>query len=93
MQESADGVSVAIGVAAAAGLSALAFTEVCLLSFISFLLYCLQKMLVLKCYLLQIETILQLLGSAALVQLAGKKLLFAEVSSYTSLTSYVSRKW
>ncbi|XP_009111413.1 rhodanese-like domain-containing protein 4, chloroplastic [Brassica rapa] len=50
--ESADGVSVAIGVAAAAGLSALAFTE--------------------------IETILQLLGSAALVQLAGKKLLFAE---------------
>ena len=31
----------------------------------------------------QIETILQLLGSAALVQLAGKKLLFAEVSSYT----------
>ncbi|KAF8050286.1 hypothetical protein N665_2004s0003 [Sinapis alba] len=50
--ESADGVSVAIGVAAAAGLSVLAFTE--------------------------IETILQLLGSAALVQLAGKKLLFAE---------------
>ncbi|KAF8107134.1 hypothetical protein N665_0126s0052 [Sinapis alba] len=50
--ESSDGVSVAIGVAAAAGLSALAFTE--------------------------IETILQLLGSAALVQLAGKKLLFAE---------------
>ncbi|KAF3565610.1 hypothetical protein DY000_02010780 [Brassica cretica] len=41
-----------ISVAAAAGLSALAFTE--------------------------IETILQLLGSAALVQLAGKKLLFAE---------------
>ncbi|KAJ4905550.1 hypothetical protein Rs2_09208 [Raphanus sativus] len=50
--ESSDGVSVAIGVAAAAGLSVLAFTE--------------------------IETILQLLGSAALVQLAGKKLLFAE---------------
>ncbi|EOA19563.1 hypothetical protein CARUB_v10002584mg [Capsella rubella] len=50
--ESADGVSVALGVAAAAGLSAFAFTE--------------------------IETILQLLGSAALVQFAGKKLLFAE---------------
>lgn len=50
--ESSDGVSVAIGVAAAAGLSVLAFSE--------------------------IETILQLLGSAALVQLAGKKLLFAE---------------
>ncbi|KAF3550741.1 hypothetical protein DY000_02003409 [Brassica cretica] len=50
--ESSDGVSVAIGVAAAAGLSVLAFTE--------------------------IETILQLLGSAALVQLAGNKLLFAE---------------
>ncbi|CAN8308839.1 unnamed protein product [Cochlearia groenlandica] len=50
--ESSDGVSVAIGVAAAAGLSVFAFTE--------------------------IETILQLLGSAALVQLAGKKLLFAE---------------
>ncbi|XP_010427922.1 PREDICTED: rhodanese-like domain-containing protein 4, chloroplastic [Camelina sativa] len=50
--ESSDGVSVAVGVAAAAGLSVFAFTE--------------------------IETILQLLGSAALVQLAGKKLLFAE---------------
>ncbi|ESQ37760.1 hypothetical protein EUTSA_v10028649mg [Eutrema salsugineum] len=50
--ESSDGVSVALGVAAAAGLSVFAFTE--------------------------IETILQLLGSAALVQLAGKKLLFAE---------------
>ena len=48
MQESADGVSVAIGVAAAAGLSALAFTEVCFSVFISFLPYCLQKMLVTK---------------------------------------------
>ncbi|CAH8351084.1 unnamed protein product [Eruca vesicaria subsp. sativa] len=62
--ESADGVSVAIGVVAAAGLSVVAFTE--------------------------IETILQLLGSAALVQLAGKKLLFAEVSFYTSLPLYIS---
>ncbi|KAL1198106.1 Rhodanese-like domain-containing protein 4 [Cardamine amara subsp. amara] len=50
--ESSDGVGVALGVAAAAGLSVLAFSE--------------------------IETILQILGSAALVQLAGKKFLFAE---------------
>lgn len=47
-----DGLSVAVGVAAAAGLGVLAFSE--------------------------IETILQLLGSAALVQFASKKLLFAE---------------
>ncbi|KAJ4728143.1 rhodanese-like domain-containing protein 4, chloroplastic [Melia azedarach] len=50
--EDSDGFPVALGVAAAAGLGVLAFTE--------------------------IETILQLLGSAALVQFASKKLLFAE---------------
>ncbi|MCL7044838.1 hypothetical protein MKW94_004103 [Papaver nudicaule] len=50
--ETSEALSLAIGVAAAAGLGLLAFTEV--------------------------ETILQLLGSAALVQFASKKLLFAE---------------
>ncbi|KAK3194646.1 hypothetical protein Dsin_025956 [Dipteronia sinensis] len=50
--DGSDGLSVALGVAAATGLGLLAFTE--------------------------IETILQLLGSAALVQLVSKKLLFAQ---------------
>ncbi|KAK6804641.1 hypothetical protein RDI58_002425 [Solanum bulbocastanum] len=50
--EGSDAVTVGLGVAAAAGLGILAFSEV--------------------------ETILQLLGSAALVQLVSKKLLFAE---------------
>ncbi|KAG8391929.1 hypothetical protein BUALT_Bualt01G0238000 [Buddleja alternifolia] len=50
--EASDAASVSIAVAAAAGLSLLAFTEV--------------------------ETILQVLGSAALVQFVSKKLLFAE---------------
>ncbi|KAL5796036.1 hypothetical protein ACOSQ2_000856 [Xanthoceras sorbifolium] len=50
--EGSDGLSVALGVAAATGLGLLAFTE--------------------------IETILQLLGSAALVQLVSKKILFAQ---------------
>ncbi|CAN1157205.1 Rhodanese-like domain-containing protein 4, chloroplastic [Linum perenne] len=50
--EGSDPLSVTLGVAAAAGLGALAFTEV--------------------------ETLLQLLGSAAIIQFASKKLLFAE---------------
>ncbi|KAI3444434.1 hypothetical protein Pfo_001099 [Paulownia fortunei] len=50
--EASDAVPLTLGVAAAAGLGLLAFTEV--------------------------ETILQILGSAALVQFASKKLLFAE---------------
>ncbi|KAI4328892.1 hypothetical protein L6164_021212 [Bauhinia variegata] len=50
--EGSDGLAVTLGIAAAAGLGVLAFSE--------------------------IETILQLLGSAALVQFASKKLLFAE---------------
>lgn len=50
--DGSDGVSVALGVAAATGLGLLAFSEV--------------------------ETILQLLGSAAIVQFVSKKLLFAE---------------
>lgn len=50
--EGSDAVTVGLGVAAAAGVGILAFSEV--------------------------ETILQLLGSAALVQLVSKKLLFAE---------------
>lgn len=50
--EGSDAVTVGLGVAAAAGLGILAFSEA--------------------------ETILQLLGSAALVQLVNKKLLFAE---------------
>ncbi|KAK0581941.1 hypothetical protein LWI29_019815 [Acer saccharum] len=50
--DGSDGLSVALGVAAATGLGLLAFTE--------------------------IETILQLLGSAALVQVVSKKLLFAQ---------------
>ncbi|EOX95743.1 hypothetical protein QUC31_005194 [Theobroma cacao] len=50
--EGSDGLSVTLGIAAAAGLGFLAFSE--------------------------LETILQLLGSAAIVQLVSKKLLFAE---------------
>lgn len=50
--EGSDAVSVALGVAAATGLSLLAYTEV--------------------------ETLLQVLGSAAIVQFLSKKLLFAE---------------
>ncbi|CAH9097224.1 unnamed protein product [Cuscuta europaea] len=50
--EGVDGVTAGLGVAAAAGLGVLAFTEV--------------------------ETILQLLGSAAIIQVFSKKLLFAE---------------
>ncbi|KAF8026973.1 hypothetical protein BT93_E0022 [Corymbia citriodora subsp. variegata] len=50
--DGSDGLSVALGVAAAAGLGLLAFSEV--------------------------ETILQLLGSAAIVQFVSKRLLFAE---------------
>ncbi|XP_030468339.2 rhodanese-like domain-containing protein 4, chloroplastic isoform X2 [Syzygium oleosum] len=50
--DGSDGLSVALGVAAATGLGLLAFSEV--------------------------ETILQLLGSAAIVQFVSKKLLFAE---------------
>ncbi|CAI0469919.1 unnamed protein product [Linum tenue] len=50
--EGVDASSLALGAAAAAGLGALAFTEV--------------------------ETLLQLLGSAAIIQFASKKLLFAE---------------
>nr|GLL40551.1 uncharacterized protein LOC109186803 [Ipomoea trifida]GMD01875.1 rhodanese-like domain-containing protein 4, chloroplastic [Ipomoea batatas]GME17225.1 rhodanese-like domain-containing protein 4, chloroplastic [Ipomoea batatas] len=52
LQEGVDAVTVGLGVAAAAGIGALAFSEV--------------------------ETILQLLGSAAIVQVFSKKLLFAE---------------
>ncbi|XP_039021397.1 rhodanese-like domain-containing protein 4, chloroplastic [Hibiscus syriacus] len=50
--EGSDGLSVTVGIAAAAGLGFLAFSE--------------------------LETILQLLGSAAIVQFVSKKLLFAE---------------
>ncbi|XP_022770557.1 rhodanese-like domain-containing protein 4, chloroplastic isoform X2 [Durio zibethinus] len=50
--EGSDGLSVALGIAAAIGLGLLAYSE--------------------------IETILQLLGSAAVIQLVSKKLLFAE---------------
>ncbi|KAK8639671.1 hypothetical protein V6N13_138043 [Hibiscus sabdariffa] len=50
--EESDGLSVTVGIAAAAGLGFLAFSE--------------------------LETILQLLGSAAIVQFVSKKLLFAE---------------
>ncbi|KAB2017361.1 hypothetical protein E1A91_D08G158400v1 [Gossypium mustelinum] len=50
--EGSDGLSVTVGIAAAAGLGLLAFSE--------------------------IETILQLLGSAAIVQLVSKKFLYAE---------------
>ncbi|XP_060204238.1 rhodanese-like domain-containing protein 4, chloroplastic [Lycium barbarum] len=50
--DSSDAVTVGLGVAAAAGLGLLVFSEV--------------------------ETVLQLLGSAALIQLVSKKLLFAE---------------
>ncbi|KAG9132555.1 hypothetical protein Leryth_008459 [Lithospermum erythrorhizon] len=50
--EGADAVSVTLGIAAAAGLGLLAFSEV--------------------------ETLLQLLGSAAIIQVFSKKLLFAE---------------
>ncbi|WOL02132.1 rhodanese-like domain-containing protein 4, chloroplastic [Canna indica] len=50
--ESSDGIPVTVGLAAAAGLGAFAFTEV--------------------------ETLLELLGSAAIVQLFTKKFLFAE---------------
>ncbi|KAJ8748479.1 hypothetical protein K2173_003376 [Erythroxylum novogranatense] len=51
-EEGADALPVTLGIAVAAGLGALAFSEV--------------------------ETILQLLGSAAIIQFASKKLLFAE---------------
>ncbi|WCJ22391.1 thylakoid rhodanese-like [Euphorbia peplus] len=50
--DGSDGLGLTVGIAAAAGLGALAFSEV--------------------------ETILQVLGSAAIIQLASKKLLFAE---------------
>lgn len=57
--EGSDAVSVALGVAAATGLSLLAYTEV--------------------------ETLLQVLGSAAIVQFLSKKLLFAEDRKQTFL--------
>lgn len=92
LQEGSDGLSVTVGIAAAAGLGLLAFSEVRFLSPFStvpLIIYIHTHLettqIVGLPYLLQIETILQLLGSAAIVQLVSKKFLYAEVSLHFML--------
>ncbi|KAK9068333.1 hypothetical protein SSX86_012444 [Deinandra increscens subsp. villosa] len=74
--EGSEAVALLFGVAAATGLSLLAFTEVRILKNRTLFFCC--GFGVLNLLYLQVETILEVLGSAALVQLFSKKLLFAE---------------
>jgi chitinase domain-containing protein 1 len=68
---------VTLGVAAATGLGVLAYTEVTILSFLHRV--CFRFLTHLVQSTLQIETLLQFVGSAAIVQLVINKLLYAEV--------------
>lgn len=91
LQDGSDAFPLTIGVAAAAGLGALAFSEVDFSSLFSYYFFSSFKRKFSKEFMvrntrfkfssvfLQIETILQVLGSAAIIQFASKKLLFAEV--------------
>ena len=82
LQDGSDGLPVTIGLAAATGLGVLAYTEVTLGVFLFFrcCFVSIHIMCDLSCRL--IETLLQFLGSAAVVQLVVTKLLYVEVHIY-----------
>jgi chitinase domain-containing protein 1 len=76
LQDGADSLPVTIGLAAATGLGVLAYTEVTMLIFFSVLILLLTHLVQST---LQVETLLQFVGSAAIVQLVISRLLYAEV--------------
>jgi chitinase domain-containing protein 1 len=67
LQDGADSLPVTIGLAAATGLGVLAYTEVTMLFFFRWVLLLLLTHLIQS--ILQIETLLQFVGSAVIVQL------------------------
>jgi chitinase domain-containing protein 1 len=73
LQDGADGLPVTIGLAAATGLGVLAYTEVTMLFFFRWVLLLLLTHLVQST--LKIETLLQFVGSAVIVQLVISMLL------------------
>ena len=89
LQDGSEGLPVTIGLAAATGFGILAYTEVSNTrhSFVSWRVASV-SLLYHVWYVLQIETVLQFLGSAAIVQLVVNNLLYAEV-----FISFFSSQW